>query len=87
MDRPLEGQVAVVTGCSSGIGAAIATHLARAGAMVAMGARREEQLNKVKKVIESEGGVAIAVKCDVTKKAEVSRMFTTLSKIFQTFVC
>ncbi len=71
MDRPLDGRVAIVTGASSGIGAAIATHLARAGAKVAMAARREEKLQEVVHSIEDEGGVAIAVRTDVTKRQDV----------------
>ena len=69
----LDGKVAIVTGASSGIGAACAQHLAQAGAMVAMAARREEMLKKVKTKIESDGGVAICVQCDVTDKKQVSR--------------
>lgn len=72
VDKPLDGQVAVVTGASSGIGAAIAQGLAQAGAKVAMAARREERLLELKQRIESDDGVAIAVKCDVTNRQEVS---------------
>ncbi len=71
MDRPLDGRVAIVTGASSGIGAAIATHLAHAGAKVAMAARREEKLQEVVRAIEDEGGVAIAVKTDVVNRQDV----------------
>ena len=67
----MDGQVAIVTGSSSGIGAAIAQQLARAGAMVAMGARREDMLAEVKAGIENDGGVAICVKCDITNKQQV----------------
>ena len=66
MDR-----VAVVTGSSAGIGAAVAVHLARAGAKVALVARREDKLLELKANIEDEGGVAITVKTDVTKRHEV----------------
>ena len=76
MDLPLEGQVAIVTGASSGIGAAVAIHLARAGARVAMAARREEKLKELKEVIESEGGTAISVKTDVTNREEVRWILT-----------
>ena len=71
MDRPLEGKVVIVTGASSGIGAAISRVLAKAGALVAMAARREERLESERKRIEDDGGVAICVKCDVTDRAMV----------------
>ena len=73
MDRPLDGQVAIVTGASSGIGHAVSTHLARAGAKVALAARREDKLQTLKSAIENEGGVAIVVKCDVTNRKDVSQ--------------
>ena len=62
----------IVTGASSGIGAAISRVLAKAGALVAMAARREERLESERKRIEDEGGVSICVKCDVTDRAMVS---------------
>jgi len=74
VERPLEGHVAVVTGASSGIGAAIGVHLARAGAMVAMAARREDQLLELKKSIERDGGVAIAVKTDILKRDDITQL-------------
>ena len=71
VDRPLDGKVAIVTGASSGIGAAIAAHLAEAGAKVAMAARRDDKLEELKEKLELDGGVAIAVKCDVTNRQQV----------------
>ena len=52
MEGPLEGRVAVVTGASSGIGEATALALAEAGAAVALGARREERLERIAERIE-----------------------------------
>jgi NADP-dependent 3-hydroxy acid dehydrogenase YdfG len=72
VDRPLEGRVAIVTGASSGIGAAIAQKLAKCGALVAMAARREDKLEELKKSIQGDGGVAIAVRCDITNREQVS---------------
>jgi NADP-dependent 3-hydroxy acid dehydrogenase YdfG len=46
-DQPLAGRVAAVTGASSGIGAATAAALSRAGATVALGARRRDRLDEV----------------------------------------
>lgn len=63
--------MAIVTGASSGIGSATSKLLARAGARVAMAARREENLKEIKEAIEAEGGTAIAVKTDVTNRESV----------------
>ncbi|XP_070554784.1 uncharacterized protein [Ptychodera flava] len=70
----LKDHVAIVTGASSGIGAAVARHLAEAGAMVAMAARREDRLTTLRQEIEKNGGVAIAVKTDVTNRNEVKEL-------------
>ena len=61
--------MAAVTGASSGIGAATAVELARAGAAVAVGARRKERLDSLVERIESEGGRAEAFELDVTDEA------------------
>ena len=68
----MQGKVAVVTGSSSGIGKAIAHRLAKAGASVVLAARRVDELDEVKQVIEKDGGKAIAVKTDVTVRQQVS---------------
>lgn len=73
---PLSGKVAVVTGSSGGIGAAIAQTLASAGAQVVLGARRFEELEKVKAKIEAHVGNnrVIVCKVDVTKRDEVKAL-------------
>jgi NAD(P)-dependent dehydrogenase (short-subunit alcohol dehydrogenase family) len=63
--------VALVTGASSGIGAAIAEHLAIAGAKVALAARRAEKLKEVQAKIERQGGVAITTVMDVCDEQQV----------------
>ena len=78
MNRPLQGQVAIVTGASSGIGAAVSKHLAKAGAHVAMAARRVERLEETRKSIIQDGGMAVAVECDVTDRQQVGYTFTFL---------
>jgi NADP-dependent 3-hydroxy acid dehydrogenase YdfG len=65
-EAALSGRVAVVTGASSGIGAAAARRPASAGARVAVLARRGEQLEILVKEIEQAGGIATAVPVDVT---------------------
>jgi NAD(P)-dependent dehydrogenase (short-subunit alcohol dehydrogenase family) len=62
----LAGRVAVVTGSSTGIGAAIAHELAAAGAAVAVNSRTEERARPVAEAIGRAGGTAIAVAADVT---------------------
>jgi NADP-dependent 3-hydroxy acid dehydrogenase YdfG len=61
----LRGAVAVVTGASAGIGEATAFALANRGAKVVLAARRVERLEEIARTIESAGGRALAVGCDV----------------------
>ncbi len=82
----LRGKVIVISGASSGIGAATAVACARAGMSVAMGARRVEKLNALVKTISSEGGRAIAVKTDVSDSAQcvelVERAFGEFGPVY-----
>lgn len=73
-DGQLTGQVALVTGASSGIGAATAHALAEEGASVALAARREERLEELADEIESEGGEALVVPTDATDEEQVREM-------------
>src|SRR5258705_3116635 len=79
----LTGKVAVVTGASKGIGAGIATALAAAGARVAVNysADREGAERVVQGIIDS-GGKAIAVGADVSKAADVARLFKEVDSAF-----
>jgi NADP-dependent 3-hydroxy acid dehydrogenase YdfG len=68
------GKTAVVTGASSGIGRAIALTLARAGAAVAIHARRRERLEALAAEIEAAGGKALAVAGDAGVDADIDAL-------------
>jgi 3-oxoacyl-[acyl-carrier protein] reductase len=79
----LTGKVAIVTGASKGIGAAIAKGLGAAGAAVAVNyASSKEGAERVVKEITANGGKAIAVQGDVSKAADVKRLFAETKKAF-----
>jgi glucose 1-dehydrogenase len=81
----LEGQKAIVTGASSGIGRAVALSLARAGAHVVVNYRSGEQSAlEVVAQIEAQGGRAFAHRADVSVEAEVVGMFERTKQIFGT---
>lgn len=67
----LQGRVALVTGASQGIGRAVALHLARAGATIALAARNESKLNAVKAEIEDAGGRAEVFALDVASEDSI----------------
>jgi NADP-dependent 3-hydroxy acid dehydrogenase YdfG len=73
MDNRLQGQVALVTGASSGIGEATALALVAEGAKVALAARRIERLEALTKRITESGGEALALECNVADEAQVNR--------------
>ena len=74
-NQELSGQVAVVTGSSSGIGRAVALELAAAGAAVVIHARKSvAEANKVVEQIKSGGGAAIAILADIADPADQARL-------------
>jgi len=72
--QSLAGQVAIVTGASSGIGAATARELARRGAQVVLAARRVSELEEQASKISAAGCQAFAIPTDVTDPAQVTRL-------------
>jgi NADP-dependent 3-hydroxy acid dehydrogenase YdfG len=72
MTRQLENTVALVTGSSSGIGAATARRLAAEGAAVALVARRRDRLDDLAGAIRADGGTALAVPADVTSQQQAA---------------
>ncbi|MGP8002126.1 MAG: SDR family NAD(P)-dependent oxidoreductase [Streptosporangiaceae bacterium] len=72
MKPVLEGTVALVTGASSGIGAATAAALAGQGAAVALAARRRDRLEELAGEIRGQGGTALVLECDVTDQAQAA---------------
>jgi NAD(P)-dependent dehydrogenase (short-subunit alcohol dehydrogenase family) len=67
----ITGQVALVTGASSGIGQHFAEVLAAAGAKVAAAARRADRLSDLARTIEGRGGECLPVACDVTDRRSI----------------
>ncbi len=79
----LTGKVAVVTGASKGIGSGIATALAAAGARVAVNYSSDRKgAERVAQAIIDSGGEAIAVGADVSKAADVARLFKEVDAAF-----
>ncbi|MCU0512344.1 MAG: SDR family oxidoreductase [Anaerolineae bacterium] len=71
MEQPLQQRVAVITGASHGLGAAVAQHLAALGARVALIARGEAGLAQVAADITAQGGEAHIFPCDIADAAQV----------------
>ena len=77
MSLSLKEKTALVTGGSRGIGRAVGEKLAAEGATVVINYARNEQLaQEVVKAISAKGGKAIAIRADVSKPAEVRRLFS-----------
>ena len=87
MEKKLQGQIAIVTGASSGIGTGVAKALAGAGAAVVINHPLAASLaaaEAVVKEIKDAGGMAVSAQCDVSKEAEVQRMFADTVRQFGT---
>ncbi|HEV8678500.1 MAG TPA: glucose 1-dehydrogenase [Stellaceae bacterium] len=73
----ISGEVVLVTGASSGIGAHFAEVLALAGAKVALAARRADRLDELAREIEARGGQCLALACDVTQRDSIAAAIAT----------
>src|SRR5215218_5403329 len=71
MSGRLEGKVALITGAGSGVGRAASQIFAREGAKVVCTDVQEDWVKETVRLVEAEGGTAVAVKCDVTVESEV----------------
>jgi 3-oxoacyl-[acyl-carrier protein] reductase len=83
MSQKLAGKVAIVTGASKGIGAAIARQLANDGAAVVVNyASSKAGADQVVSDITKKGGKAVAVQADMSKHADIQRLFAETKKAF-----
>jgi glucose 1-dehydrogenase len=87
MEKKLEGQIAIITGASSGIGAGVAKSLSVAGATVIVNyptSGTKEAAQAVLDGIMASGGKGVISQCDVSKEDEVRKMFADVVSRFAT---
>jgi NAD(P)-dependent dehydrogenase (short-subunit alcohol dehydrogenase family) len=87
MKKWMEGKVVLVTGGSAGIGRAIASLFAEAGARVVIAARGAERGHQAEREIESGGGTALFIQTDVSRAAEVHALVTRIVETFGRLDC
>lgn len=80
MNNNIENKVIVITGASSGMGEAAAKHLSELGAVVILGARRADRIQKLADEINNKGGKALAVATDVTQYEQVKAVIDAAVK-------
>jgi NADP-dependent 3-hydroxy acid dehydrogenase YdfG len=77
MAGSLEGRRALITGASSGIGAATAEAMVAEGAAVALAARRKDRLDELASRIDAGGGKAVAIEADIADEAQAKSLVET----------
>ncbi|HTV63624.1 MAG TPA: SDR family oxidoreductase [Verrucomicrobiae bacterium] len=82
MSNNIKEKVVVITGASSGLGEAAARFLSAEGAIVVLGARRLERLQKLADELTAKGSKAIAIATDVTKRNDVKKLVDTAVQKF-----
>ena len=82
--RKLEGRIALITGASRGIGRAIARSFAAEGAMIAVSARSEAELQSLAAEVEQAGGVALAIPADLSDPSMPARVIEQVLGRFRT---
>jgi 3-oxoacyl-[acyl-carrier protein] reductase len=81
--KKLQGKVAVITGASKGLGASIAQHFAAEGASVVVNySSSKEGADRVVAEITKEGGTAVAIQANVSKRADIVRLFEETKQAF-----
>lgn len=80
----LQNKVAVITGASSGIGHATALALSKAGAKIAIGARRTDRLSELEQKIKNNGGDVLSQKLDVTNSDQCKSFIENIIKKWNT---
>ena len=80
---PLSSQIAVVTGAGRGVGEAVASKLSALGAQVLLVARDVQRLNQVRGQIQSSGGDATVLPCDLTDVSSVVRLGEQIARDYQ----
>ncbi|MFC2990498.1 SDR family oxidoreductase [Halomonas tibetensis] len=78
----INGKVVIITGASSGLGEATAHRLAKGGAKLVLGARREERLEALRDAIVEQGGEAIYRVTDVTDREQVEALATAAKEAY-----
>jgi NAD(P)-dependent dehydrogenase (short-subunit alcohol dehydrogenase family) len=76
----LRDKVVLVTGANGGIGQALATQFASAGAMVVVSSRNEDKLQALAQRLKNNGGQALALRCDVVEKEQVDALCTIITE-------
>ncbi|MDX1804582.1 MAG: SDR family oxidoreductase [Alcanivorax sp.] len=82
MNENINGKIIVITGASSGNGAAAARHLAACGATVVLAARRADRIEALAEALTAAGHTALAVTTDVSDPAQVSNLLDTTVETF-----